>query len=98
MNDEVSDAARKLGKKGGEKLREKYGDDYFREMGRKGGNATKRFGSAYYAAIGRRGIETQKRRLGLDGKAQGPVGGPAGSGGGDADNGLSGNKHSSDES
>ncbi len=45
---------REAAKKGGERLRELRGPDYFRALGRRGGNATKAKG-ALYRVLGTRG-------------------------------------------
>ena len=41
----------------------KHGMDFFREMGRKGGGATKeRHGSDYFSALGKRGGAARKKK------------------------------------
>jgi len=53
------------GKNGGRAVREKYGVDFFREIGRKGGNSLKQRG-ANYVELGRMGGEVTKARHGSD--------------------------------
>lgn len=51
----------RLGKKGGETVRQR-GPDYFAAIGRKGGEATKRsYGAAFYSRIGKVGGEAGRR-------------------------------------
>jgi len=51
------------GKNGGRAVREKYGVEFFREIGRKGGNSLKERG-ANYVELGRLGGEVTKARHG----------------------------------
>ena len=53
------------GKNGGRAVREKYGVDFFREIGRKGGNSLKDRG-ANYQELGRMGGEVTKARHGSE--------------------------------
>ncbi|HEU0168759.1 MAG TPA: hypothetical protein VFS62_13360 [Chloroflexota bacterium] len=53
------------GKNGGRAVREKYGVDFFREIGRKGGNSLKDRG-ANYQELGRLGGEVTKARHGSE--------------------------------
>ena len=53
------------GKNGGRAVRDKYGVDFFREIGRKGGNSLKERG-ANYVELGRMGGEVTKARHGSD--------------------------------
>ncbi|MDE3076644.1 MAG: general stress protein [Chloroflexota bacterium] len=51
------------GRNGGKAVRAKYGVEFFREIGRKGGNALKSLG-ANYVELGRSGGEVTKARHG----------------------------------
>lgn len=53
------------GKNGGRAVRDKYGVDFFREIGRKGGNSLKERG-ANYTELGRMGGEVTKARHGSE--------------------------------
>jgi general stress protein YciG len=53
------------GRNGGRAVREKYGVEFFREIGRKGGNSLKHRG-ADYVALGRMGGEVTKARHGSE--------------------------------
>jgi general stress protein YciG len=53
------------GKNGGKAVREKYGVDFFRQIGRKGGNSLKERG-ANYVELGRMGGEVTKARHGSE--------------------------------
>ena len=59
----ASDSSR--GKNGGRAVRDKYGVDFFREIGRKGGNSLKERG-ANYVELGRMGGEVTTARHGSD--------------------------------
>jgi general stress protein YciG len=49
---DISKAASELGKKGGEKVVEKYGREHFVKMGRKGGKRNaKKYGKDYFKMI-----------------------------------------------
>lgn len=46
------------GRKGGETVREKYGEEFYQEIGEKGGNAVvEKYGAEHMAEIGRKGGE-----------------------------------------
>ena len=46
--------------RGGEALRDRYGSDYFRELGRKGGKQTRSsHDGAYYSTLARRGARAR---------------------------------------
>ncbi|MHB8620125.1 MAG: general stress protein [Chloroflexota bacterium] len=62
---EVNDEQESRGKNGGKAVREKYGPEFFREIGRKGGNALKERG-ANYAELGRVGGQATKERHGSE--------------------------------
>jgi general stress protein YciG len=48
--------AKEAGRKGGLKVREKYGADRYADIGRQGGEAVRdRYGSDYFRQIGRKG-------------------------------------------
>ena len=49
---------------GGHAVKEKYGQEYFREIGRKGGKAISNRGIDYLREIGRRGGEATMRQHG----------------------------------
>ena len=61
----VSSNGSSRGKNGGRAVRDKYGVDFFREIGRKGGNSLKERG-ANYVELGRMGGEVTKARHGSD--------------------------------
>lgn len=55
------------GRKGGEKVREKYGSAFYSAIGRKGGRATQqKHGAEFYGEIGRKGGMATSRRHGPD--------------------------------
>ncbi len=59
-NPELAQAA---GKRGGERVKEKYGSDFYTEIGRKGGQAVRAArGREFYADIGKKGREARARR------------------------------------
>jgi general stress protein YciG len=64
-------------RRGGRAAAEKYGSEFYRQIGKKGGAEAKaRYGSEHFARIGRRGGETTRARLGLDHYARiGKIGG-----------------------
>lgn len=52
-------------KRGGQAVRDKYGREFYRQIGKKGGMAVRRLhGSEYYARIGRLGGQQTKGRYG----------------------------------
>jgi hypothetical protein len=54
-------------KNGGFSVRDRYGKDFFRRIGRKGGAAMRdRRGTEYFAAIGRLGGQATLQRLGTE--------------------------------
>ena len=59
------DALSIAGKRGGEVVRERYGPQFYREIGEKGGGTVKeRYGTGFYSEIGRRGGETVRQQRG----------------------------------
>ena len=55
------------GRRGGEVVKERYGSEFYREIGEKGGGAVKeRYGSEFYSEIGKRGGETVKQERGAE--------------------------------
>jgi general stress protein YciG len=55
------------GRRGGEVVKERYGSDFYREIGEKGGGAVKeRYGTEFYSEIGKRGGETVKQERGAE--------------------------------
>jgi len=65
------------GRKGGEKVREEYGPDFFRRIGTKGGQARKgQLGPGGFTELGMKGGEVRKKQLGPGGyQALGKLGG-----------------------
>lgn len=66
---------REAGRKGGIKVRDTYGPDFYQKIGQiggeKGGNAVKRkYGVDFYKAIGARGGQTVKRLIEQGKRAQ----------------------------
>jgi general stress protein YciG len=54
-------------KHGGQAVRDKYGLDFFAQIGKRGGQTVKeRRGPEFYAQIGRRGGESTKQKYGSD--------------------------------
>ena len=54
-------------KHGGQAVRDKYGLDFFAQIGKRGGQTVKeRRGPEFYAQIGRRGGESTKKKYGSD--------------------------------
>lgn len=50
---------REVARRGGQKTREKYGDDHFQKIGQRGGAATRdKLGSEHFAEIGHKGGKT----------------------------------------
>ncbi len=59
-NPELAQAA---GKRGGERVKEKYGSDFYTQIGRKGGEAVREaHGREFYSRIGKKGREARARR------------------------------------
>jgi len=55
------------GRRGGEVVKERYGSEFYREIGEKGGGAVKeRYGKEFYSEIGKRGGETVKHERGAE--------------------------------
>lgn len=55
------------GRKGGRRVRDKYGEDYYRRIGKKGGTALKeKRGSDYYRDIARKGGQANVSKYGSD--------------------------------
>ena len=55
------------GRRGGEVVKERYGHDFYREIGEKGGGVVKsRYGTDFYSEIGKRGGETVKEERGAE--------------------------------
>ena len=64
----VQQAGRKGGIKGGRTTADRYGNDFFTEIGRKGGSVRKRqLGPEGYAELGRKGGQSRKEALGHEG-------------------------------
>ncbi len=54
-------------KHGGQAVRDKYGLDFFAQIGKRGGQTVKeRRGPEFYAQIGKRGGESTKKKYGAD--------------------------------
>ena len=69
--DDAANTPRPEGEEGyrtsGQTVRERYGEDFYGQIGRRGGSATKqKYGPEYYAAIGRRGGNTTSQRHGQE--------------------------------
>jgi general stress protein YciG len=61
----VQEAGRLGGEKGGKIVRDRYGHDFYEEIGKKGGQTVARErGHAFYEEIGRKGGETVAREKG----------------------------------
>ena len=55
-------SVREAGKRGGDRVKEKYGSEFYEEIGRKGGEATKsKYGPTFYEEIGAKGGQKPKR-------------------------------------
>ena len=55
------------GRRGGEVVKERYGSEFYREIGEKGGGAVKeRYGTEFYSEIGKRGGEIVKQERGAE--------------------------------
>ncbi|MHB1551674.1 MAG: hypothetical protein ACYCX6_10850 [Vulcanimicrobiaceae bacterium] len=51
------------GKRGGERVKAKYGTEFYEAIGRKGGEATKeKYGPSFYEVIGQKGGQKLKRK------------------------------------
>jgi general stress protein YciG len=55
-------SVREAGKRGGYRVKAKYGSEFYEAIGRKGGEATKsKYGPAFYEEIGAKGGQKPKR-------------------------------------
>ncbi len=64
---QLSDILASAPKTRGERLKEKYGDDYFKRMGQKGGSAThQKHGVNYYSDIGKQGGASLREHYGIE--------------------------------
>jgi general stress protein YciG len=55
-------SVREAGKRGGDRVKAKYGSEFYETIGRKGGEATKsKYGPAFYEEIGQKGGQKLKR-------------------------------------
>ncbi len=55
-------SVREAGKRGGDRVKEKYGSEFYEAIGRKGGEATKsKYGPSFYEEIGAKGGQKPKR-------------------------------------
>ncbi len=55
-------SVREAGKRGGDRVKEKYGSEFYEAIGRKGGEATKsKYGATFYEEIGAKGGQKPKR-------------------------------------
>jgi len=55
------------GRRGGEVVKERYGTEFYREIGVKGGGAVKeRYGPEFYSEIGKRGGEAVRQQKGAE--------------------------------
>lgn len=58
-------SVREAGRRGGERVKAKYGTEFYEEIGRKGGEATKsKYGPSFYEVIGQKGGQKPKRKTG----------------------------------
>ena len=56
-------SVREAGRRGGERVKAKYGTEFYEEIGRKGGEATKtKYGPSFYEVIGQKGGQKPKRK------------------------------------
>jgi uncharacterized protein len=56
-------SVREAGRRGGERVKAKYGSEFYEEIGRKGGEATKsKYGASFYEVIGQKGGQKLKRK------------------------------------
>ncbi|MDQ2681399.1 MAG: stress-induced protein, KGG, repeat-containing protein [Candidatus Eremiobacteraeota bacterium] len=54
---------REAGKRGGDRVKAKYGTEFYEAIGRKGGEATKeKYGASFYEVIGQKGGQKLKRK------------------------------------
>lgn len=52
---------REAGKRGGDRVKAKYGQEFYEAIGRKGGEATKeKYGASFYEKIGKKGGQKLK--------------------------------------
>ena len=55
-------SVREAGKRGGDRVKAKYGSEFYEAIGRKGGEATKsKYGPSFYEEIGAKGGQKLKR-------------------------------------
>ncbi|GAC1413423.1 MAG: hypothetical protein NVSMB64_23710 [Candidatus Velthaea sp.] len=55
-------SVREAGKRGGDRVKAKYGSEFYEAIGRKGGEATKtKYGPTFYEEIGQKGGQKMKR-------------------------------------
>ncbi len=60
-------SVREAGKKGGDAVRERYGNGFYEQIGRKGGQVTReRHGQSFYEMIGQKGGRVVKDKYGAD--------------------------------
>ena len=58
-------SVREAGKRGGDRVKAKYGSEFYEAIGRKGGEATKsKYGPSFYEEIGQKGGQKMKRTAG----------------------------------
>jgi general stress protein YciG len=58
-------SVREAGKRGGDRVKAKYGSEFYEAIGRKGGEATKtKYGPSFYEEIGQKGGQKLKRPAG----------------------------------
>lgn len=58
-------SVREAGKRGGDRVKAKYGSEFYEAIGRKGGEATKsKYGATFYEEIGQKGGQKLKRPAG----------------------------------
>ncbi|GAC1354710.1 MAG: hypothetical protein NVSMB31_15000 [Vulcanimicrobiaceae bacterium] len=54
---------KEAGKRGGDRVKAKYGSEFYEAIGRKGGEATKeKYGPSFYEEIGQKGGQKLKRK------------------------------------
>jgi uncharacterized protein len=54
---------REAGRRGGERVKAKYGSEFYEAIGRKGGEATKsKYGPTFYEVIGQKGGQKLKKK------------------------------------
>jgi general stress protein YciG len=55
-------SVREAGKRGGDRVKAKYGSEFYEAIGRKGGQATKsKYGATFYEEIGQKGGQKLKK-------------------------------------